>query len=139
MKVKNFVIDKILVEEKLEIKSECFAGFVIDDSRKAPLLIFSSVGGTGIEEIARDNPDKIYQVPVDILTGLRDYAVRNFIRKMGISGRLLLQLSDVLTKLYGVALKYDARSAEINPLAITEGNLAYAADCPMLATLSNPP
>ncbi len=31
MKVKNFVIDKILVEEKLKIKSEYFSGLVIDD------------------------------------------------------------------------------------------------------------
>ena len=54
MKVENYVIDEILVEEKLKIKSECFAGLVIDDSRKSPLLIFSSIGGTGIEEIARD-------------------------------------------------------------------------------------
>ena len=129
MKVKNFVVDKILVEEKLKIKSECFAGFVIDDSKKSPLLIFSSIGGTGIEEIARDHPDAVYQIPIDVLNGLKDYEARNFIRKVGLSGRLLLQFSNVLTKLYRIARRYDARSAEVNPLVITKDDFVYAADC----------
>ncbi len=129
MKVGNFVVDKILVEEKLRIKTECFVGLVIDDAKKTPLLIFSSVGGTGIEEIAREHPDKIFQIPIDMLTGLRDYEVRNLLRKAGLSGKLLVQLSAILAKLYKVARRYDARSAEINPLVITESDLVYAADC----------
>ncbi len=83
MKVKNFVIDKILVEEKLKIKSEYFAGLVIDDSKKSPLLIFSSAGGTGIEEIARSHPENVSQISIDVLTGLRDYEARNLILKRG--------------------------------------------------------
>ena len=62
MKVKSYVIDSLLVEEKLDISSEFFAGIVIDDAAKAPVLIFSPVGGTGIEEIARAHPEKV--VPV---------------------------------------------------------------------------
>jgi len=129
MKAKNFVVDKILVEEKLKIKSEYFAGLVIDDSKKSPLLIFSSVGGKGIEEIARSHPENVSQISIDVLTGMRDHEARNLIRKTGISGKLLLQLSDVLTKFYKVARHYDARSAEMNPLVLTEDNLVYAADC----------
>ncbi len=129
MKLKNFVIDKVLVEEKLDIKSEYFGGLVIDDSQKCPLLIFSLVGGTGIEEIAREHPEKITRIPIDVLRGLKEYEVRNLIRKLGISGRLLMKLSGVLTKFYGIAQKYDARSAEINPLVVTEDGQVYAADC----------
>ena len=129
MKVKNFIIEKVLVEERLNIKSEYFAGLVIDDSKKCPLLIFSSEGGTGVEEIARSHPEKISQIPVNVLRGLREYEVRNLIRRTGISGKLLLLLSDTLTKFYMIARKYDARSAEINPLVVTEEGLVYAADC----------
>jgi len=129
MKVKNFTVEKVLVEEKLEIKTEYFAGLVIDDSKKSPLLVFSSVGGTGIEEIAKNHPEKVFQISVDVLTGLKDYQARNLIRKAGFSGKLLVQLADVLTRLYRVAQANDARSAEINPLVLTEDNLVYAADC----------
>jgi len=129
MKVRNYVIDKVLVEEKLDIKSEYFAGLVIDDSQKCPLLIFSSVGGTGIEEIAREHPEKVAQIPIDVIRGLKEYEVRNLIRKLRISGKLLMRLSGLLTKFYSIAQKYDARSAEMNPLVVTEDGQVYAADC----------
>lgn len=129
MKVKNYVIDKILVEEKLKIKSEYFAGLVIDDSQKCPLLIFSSAGGTGIEEIAREHPEKLARIPIDVVRGLKEYEVRNLIRKLGLSGGLLMRLSSLLTRFYGIARKYDARSAELNPLVVTEDGEVYAADC----------
>lgn len=129
MKVKTFIVDTLLVEEKLAVKSEYFAGIFINDALKAPLLIFSSVGGTGIEEIARDHPEKIAKIPIDVVRGLKDYEARNLLRRTGISGRNLLQLSDTLVRLYQTARKYDARSAEINPLVLTEDDLIYAADC----------
>jgi NAD-dependent dihydropyrimidine dehydrogenase PreA subunit len=63
------------------------------------------------------------------MRGLKEYEIRNLIRRMGISGKLLLRLSDTLTKFYIIARKYDARSAEMNPLVVTEEGLVYAADC----------
>ncbi len=129
MKAKNFLIDRVLVEERLKIKSEYFAGLVIDDAQKCPLLIFSSIGGTGVEEIARQHPEKISKVCVDILTGLRDFQARNLVRRAGISGEPAQKLTDVLTKLYKVARANDARSAEVNPLVLTEEGEVYAADC----------
>jgi succinyl-CoA synthetase beta subunit len=128
-KIKNYEVEKVLVEEKLAIQSEYFVGLVIDDALKSPLMIFSSIGGTGIEEIALEHPEKVAHVPVDILKGLKDYEARNLLRRTGISGKLLLKISNVLTKLYRVARQYDARSAEINPLVLTEDGEVYAADC----------
>ena len=128
-RVKNFVVDAVLVEEKLAIADEYFAGLVIDDAAKAPLLVFSSVGGTGIEEIAKAHPEKIARMPIDILAGVREYEVRNLIRRTGITGKLLLQISELLTRFYRVARSYDARSAEMNPLVRTEADQVYAADC----------
>jgi succinyl-CoA synthetase beta subunit len=129
VKVKNFLIERVLVEEKLSIKKEYFAGLVIDDARKTPVLIFSSVGGTGIEEIAQSHPESVSQIPVDVIRGLKDYQARNLVQKTGISGKLLISLSSALVRLYKVVRNYDARSAEINPLVLTEDNLLYAADC----------
>lgn len=131
MQVKNFVVENVLVEEKLAIESEYFAGLVIDDAEKCPLIIFSAVGGTGIEEIAKKYPEKIAKIRIDVTKGLRDYEARNCVRHTGISGKSLLRISDVLTKLYKVARKYDARSAEINPLVLTKTGDVYAADCHM--------
>lgn len=132
MRVKNYVIDRILVEEKLKIKSEYFAGLVLDDAQKCPLLIFSSTGGTGIEEIALRHPEKISRIAIDVSTGLREFEARNLVRKAGISGKTMTQLADLLTKLYRIARAKDARSAEINPLVLTEDGNVAAADCHLI-------
>ena len=129
--VGNYVVEKVLVEEKLDIEKEFFAGLVIDDASKSPVLVFSSVGGTGIEEIAKEYPDKVATHTIDVMKGLRDYEARDLVRQTGISGKLLLQLGDVLTRLYGVLKRFDARSAEINPLVLTRDQHVYAADCHM--------
>ena len=129
MKVKNFIVEKVLVEEKLTIESEYFAGLVIDDAAKSPLLVFSSVGGTGVEDIARKSPEKICRISIDVLKGLKEYEVRNMVRRTGLSGKVLTQLSSILARLYKVAHTYDARSVEMNPLVLAENGLVYAADC----------
>jgi len=129
MRVGSYVVDRILVERKLDIAAEYFAGLVIDDARKRPLLVFSSVGETGVEEIARRHPDKVVRFPVDIRTGLREFEARNVVRRAGLSGAAHLQAAEVLAKLYGVARRYDARSVEVNPIVLAADGNIYAADC----------
>ncbi len=129
MKVKNFIVEKVLVEEKLNIEKEFFAGLIIDDAKKSPLIIFSSVGGTGIEEIAKEHPTKISKHYISLLKGFKPYEARNLVRKTGVSGKLLLKISNILVQLYKVAIKYDARSLEVNPLVLTSEQEVIAADC----------
>lgn len=127
--IKGFKVTEVLVEEKLDIEKEFFAGIIIDDNLKKPVLIFSSVGGTGIEEIAKSHPDKVIKYPIDITDGLREYTARDLVRKTGLSGKLQMQVAAVLTKLYKMCKDYELRSAEINPLVLTKKGDIYAADC----------
>ncbi len=129
MKVKNFVVDRILVEEKLDIRTEYFAGVVIDDASKRPLLIFSPAGGTGIEEMARLHPEKVARQPIEPLKGFPEHEARNMLIGVGITGAVLPKMASVLTNLYEVARDSDARSAEINPLVLTAEGKVMAADC----------
>jgi succinyl-CoA synthetase beta subunit len=129
MKVKNFVVDKVLVEERLAIKAEYFVGLVLDDAQKRPLLVFSPAGGTGVEEIARLHPEKVARQAIDVIKGFPEYEARNMLIQAGIEGNLLLKVADLLMKFYKVARFNDARSAEINPLVLTEDDDVYAADC----------
>jgi hypothetical protein len=52
MKVGQFPVEAVLVEEKIAIERECFLSFAIDDAARAPVIIFAAGGGTGIEERA---------------------------------------------------------------------------------------
>lgn len=129
MEVKGFTVEQVLVEEQLEIAREFYAGVIVDDREQAPMMMFSSVGGTGIEEIAAENSNQVANTHVDINFGLRDYQARNLVRRTGIGGKLQRSLGTLLTRLYGVAQRYEARSAEINPLVQTTDGQLYAADC----------
>jgi succinyl-CoA synthetase beta subunit len=129
MKARGFTVEQVLVEEQLDIAREFYAGVIVDDREQAPLVMFSSVGGTGIEEIAAAHPDRVARAHVDIEFGLQDYQARDLVRKTGIRGTLQRDLGGLLVQLYEVARTYEARAAEINPLVQTVDGKLYAADC----------
>jgi len=129
LKVKAYVVEKVLVEEKLAIQAEYFAGLVMDDARRRPVLVFSPSGGSGIEEMARRAPEKIVSLPIDVRAGLHEYEARNMARRAGLPGPLQLQAADILVRLYKTARTVEARSAEINPLVLTAAGGLVAADC----------
>jgi len=128
MDLKGFRVREILVEERLEIEREFYLGLIIDDAEKCPMLIFGAVGGTGIEEIAREHPDMVAKWPVDMLRGLKGYQVRNMLRRLEIRGRLQGQLSSLIVNFYRMCRSSEARSAEINPLVLTRQGELVAAD-----------
>jgi succinyl-CoA synthetase beta subunit len=129
MDLKGFTVKEILVEEKLDLAREFYLGVIIDDVSRSPLLIFGSAGGTGIEDIAKDQDGSVLKVPIDISEGLPAHRARNLLRKAGIRGSLQNQLTDVLVKFYRVCRSNEARSAEINPLVLTAEGRIVAADC----------
>ena len=127
--VGGFEIDTVLVEEKLNVKREFYAGVIIDDIAQAPRIIFSAKGGSGVEQIASEHPDALAQTIVNIQTGFPDYYARDLVRQVGIRGKLQLALGLLLSRLYLVARNSDARAAEINPIVLTEDGKLIAADC----------
>jgi len=124
----EFKVDTLLVEKKLNVKQEFFAGIIIDDSEAKPLFIFSSIGGPGIEEIARKYPEKVSKTHLEITKDFYSYQARELIRKTGIKGKLLLKLGSTLPLLYKAMKTYHARSLETNPLALTEEGDIVALD-----------
>jgi succinyl-CoA synthetase beta subunit len=128
-RVKNFNVDWVLVEEQVAIKREFYAGIIIDDVSQAPVMIFSSVGGTGIEEIAVAHPDRVAKMTIDIVRGLQDYQARDLARQAGIEGKLLNSMAGVLVRLWETARDLEARAAEINPLVLTADGKLIAVDC----------
>ena len=128
MEVKGLKVKEVLIEEKLDIEQEFYAGVIINSARdvRAPVIMFSPEGGMEIESVPED---KIAMLTVDVLRGLRPYDTLNMVRSMGIKGRSLRALADIVYRLYGIFRKYDCRTVEINPLVITKEGKTLAADC----------
>ncbi len=128
MDIKGFRVREVLVEERLDVDREFYMGLIIDDRYKCPVLIFSTMGGTGIEEIASEFPDRVVRFSVNVLSGLSSYDAKNILRRLDIRGELQTSLSGILTKFCEICRNNEARSAEINPLVLTKEGEIIAAD-----------
>jgi succinyl-CoA synthetase beta subunit/citryl-CoA synthetase large subunit len=128
MTVRNFPVEKLLIEQKLEIEKELYISVAYDEINQAPVIIASSEGGVDIEEIAEKSPDRIAQHSVDILNGFHAYQAKEISAELGLKGKMLQMATQVIYRIYNFFIHYDATVVEINPLALTsEGNLVAAA------------
>jgi succinyl-CoA synthetase beta subunit len=130
-RIKGYDVQTLLVEQKLQITREFYAGIIVGDSYKvrSPVVLFSAQGGVDIEKAARETPDRMARLTVDIWRGVRTYDAYNLALTVGLSGQALSEVGQAIRSLYAVFRGYDARSAEINPLVLAQGGKAYAADC----------
>src|SRR5216110_318076 len=125
MKVGQFPVEAVLVEEKIDIDREFFLSFAIDDAARAPMIIFAEGGGTGIEERAASTR----RILCDVDSGPLDSAVSEAVDACGLSQAHAKQLAGVIRKLFTAARSVEARSLEINPLVLTKRGEFVAADC----------
>ena len=130
-KIKGQPVKKVLVEERLKVAHEYYAGIVIDSSMKvkAPVLVFSTEGGTGVEEVAARNPERVARQTIDPLTGLDPSAVDGMLKKMDLPPANQGKIKEAIFSLYRVFKENDASSAEMNPFVLTQDGEIYAADC----------
>ena len=130
-KVKGIIVRKVLVEEMLNVEYEFYAGIVVDSSVKikAPVLVFSTEGGTGIEEVAQRNPERVTRHVIDPLAGLGPSDVKAILKKMNVKPETWEKINHTICGLYKVFKEHDTTSAEINPFVLTRKGDIYAADC----------
>ena len=125
MKVGQFPVEAVLVEEKIDIAREFFLSFAIDDAARAPVIIFASGGGSGIEERAASTR----RIACDVQSGPIDSELNKAVDSCGLSQPQGKQLADSIRKLFVAARSVEARSLEINPLVLTKAGEFVAADC----------
>lgn len=128
MDIKGLTVGKVLVEEAIDIDKEYYLGITLDRDRGTHVIMFSTMGGVDIEEVAETHPEAIVKVHVSPQRGLLDYHVR----KVGFAFELDKQqrkdLTVMLRSLYSVYIENDCTLAEVNPLVITSDGRMLAAD-----------
>lgn len=128
MQIKDFIVEKVIVSEAVNITSEYYISFVIDRNTKSVLLMLSAEGGMDIEEIAITSPQKIYKFNIDPFIGIPDYLARKFAFTIFNDVQLVGQMASIIQQLYTLFIEKDASLAEINPLVLTKENKLIAID-----------
>ncbi len=100
-KIQGHSVDKVLVENQVEIQDEYYLAFMWDTEVRGPVMLYSRDGGTGIE----------------------DREVQKFEVEEGSSFEFLDEaLRPVAEKMFEAFLEEDMEFLEVNPLAFTGEN-----------------
>ena len=126
--IKGYKPVGLLVLRKVNIKKEIYLGITIDRTLGIPIIMISSEGGINIEEVSRENPEKIFKLPVNPLQNLYPYQVMSTVEKTGLTGEPLVETVNIIAKLYKIFREYDGLIAEINPLALTKEGKVISVD-----------
>ncbi len=127
-KIRGLPVNKIMLAANVDVVREYYCSITIDDYRGTPLVIFSAEGGVDINQIAQEKEEAVVQRAVPISRGLTSSDARRMCRQVGLRGKDLDTIPEILVKLYQVFRNNDAILAEINPLVRTRKGEYVALD-----------
>ncbi len=121
--IRGFRVEHLLVEQRLENRTELFVGALYGADERAPVLLASCAGGIEVERTS-----EVVRRRFTPLTPPRSYFGNEVAALLGFEGAPLLRLGGLITQIGRCFLDWDAILLEINPLvADAEGNW-WAAD-----------
>ena len=125
------VVQKVLVEEALDIDRELYLGITLDRGRGLPSFMVSRSGGMEIEEVAAKDPNAIVREVVDPGLGMFPFQARKLAFALGLSGDSFKKGIAFMQALFAAYVESDASLAEINPLLVTKQGDVLALDAKM--------
>jgi succinyl-CoA synthetase beta subunit len=118
------VVKRLLIEALSDIKKEYYIGLVVDRATGRVVMMASEEGGTEIEEVAANTPEKIIKEVIDPAVGLLPFQARRLAYAINIPGELVNKAVKFMMGLYQAFVDKDCSIAEINPLVVTgDGNV----------------
>jgi succinyl-CoA synthetase beta subunit len=124
--IKGLPVQRILIEERLEIRHEYYVSITIDRTKKQPVILFAETGGIDIEETAKTDKKAIRSISFcPLLADVPGFLLRE------LCGDAPVEIQATVNRLYHVFCHKDALLAEINPLVTTPAGV-YAADAKLI-------
>ena len=121
-------VDRVLVEEPVEVERELYLSITTDGARRRPVVIASAAGGVEIEEVARTDPSQVLQEVVDPAIGLQPFQSRRLAYGLGLPSGLVRPFADLVAHCYQAYTEKDCSLVEINPLVVTQDGRLLALD-----------
>lgn len=105
--VNGHEVEDVLVEERVRYSDEYYIGLMYDTDNRAPVLAFSSEGGTGVED---------EQVSRMVIDELQPWRIRDFLERNGVESGDLVKLGSAIESIARCFFEEDSRMLEVNPL-----------------------
>ena len=125
MDLRGTTVELISIEPKLNYEREFYVGITWDTVAKLPVALLSLAGGVDVEST---RSDQVARQSFDPWTGLSPYKAREMAAEVGLTGKTLVGIGEVLAKLSQAFLACDAVTMEINPLVVAKDEALVGLD-----------
>ena len=115
-------VKRLYFEETCDIAKEFYLSCLVDRTSSKIAFISSAEGGMDIEKIAKNNPEKITTVKVNLSKSVNEEVIKKIIQPFVLPEKSLKQAFHIVQSIYKVLIEKDANLIEINPLILTRGN-----------------
>jgi succinyl-CoA synthetase beta subunit len=122
-------VDNLLIEESCDIEKELYFSILVDRQSEKIVVIASSAGGMEIEEISKNNPEKIIKETCSPINGLMDYQSRNIAFALGLPNEMINDFVKFARSAFKSFIENNLALLEINPLVIDSHKKIIALDC----------
>jgi len=113
-------VKRIYLEEISKIKKEFYLSCLIDRASSKIAFISSAEGGVDIENVAKNNPQKITTVKMNLDKSVTEENIKKIIRPFILSKKSEKQTSELIQIIYKILIEKDANLIEINPLILND-------------------
>ena len=121
-------VKRIYVEESSEISKEFYLSCIVDRATSKIAFISSDQGGMDIEEVAKNNPEKIITTRIDFHTEIKHEDCEEVIKIFKLNSDVNNQAIKLIKSIYKLFIENDASLIEINPLILTKDNKIICLD-----------
>jgi len=121
-------VNRLYIEQGIDIDRELYLSVLLDRATSRNIVMASTEGGTEIEEVAADTPEKIITEEIDPGFGLLPFQARSIAYGLGFEGDTLKSGVKFLQGLARAAVELDTDLVEINPLVVTIDGEVMALD-----------
>lgn len=121
-------VHKLYVEKAVRAIRELYFSILIDPAAGCPVIVASICGGTDIERVANESPERVLRMEIDPSAGFCGYQGWELADALDIPQELKNDFIRLVKNAYCLFCEKDCALLEINPLAITADNGICALD-----------
>ena len=124
-------VHRLYVEEASAINKEFYLSCLVDRESSKIAFISSDQGGMDIEEVAKNNPEKILTTKVEFKDQISDEDCKQIIEIFNLDQEAYEEAQKLIKSIYKMFIEKDASLVEINPLILTKDNKIVCLDAKM--------
>ena len=113
-------VKRLYIEEVSEIQKEFYLSCLVDRASAKIAFISSTEGGVEIENVAKQNPEKIITTKFELKDKIADHDFEAIIKVFKLDSKQRNQAKKLINSIFNLLIQKDVNLIEINPLIITK-------------------